>query len=69
MKIYDCFIYLDENFLVDLRFNILNNFVDYFVVVESNRTWQGNKKKFNFNIKKFKKFSNKILYIKVKDMP
>ena len=69
MKIYDCFTYLDENFLLDLRFNILNNFVDYFVVVESNRTWQGNKKKFNFNKKKFEKFYDKIIYIMVKDMP
>jgi len=69
MKIFDCIIYLDEDFLLDLRFNILNNYVDYFVVVESNRTWQNNKKKFNFNIKNFEKFSHKIIYIKVEDMP
>ena len=43
MKIFDCCIYLDEDFLLDLRFNILNNFVDYFVIVESSRTWQNNK--------------------------
>ena len=55
--------------MIDLRFNILNNCVDYFVVVESNRTWQNNKKNFNFNIKNFKKFSQKIIYIKVEDMP
>ena len=69
MKIFDCCIYLDEDFLLDLRFNILNNFIDYFVIVESNRTWQNNKKKFNFNIRNFKKFSHKIIYIKVEDMP
>ena len=69
MKIFDSCIYLDEDFLLDLRFNILNNYVDYFVVVESNRTWQNNKKNFNFNIKKFEKFSHKIVYIKVEDMP
>ena len=69
MKIFDCCIYLDEDFLLDLRFNILNDFVDYFVVVESNKTWQNNKKKFNFDIKKFHKFSDKIIYIKVEDMP
>ena len=45
MKIFDCCIYLDEDFLLDLRFNILNDFVDYFVIVESSRTWQNNKKK------------------------
>jgi len=69
MKIFDCCIYLDEDFLLDLRFNILNDFVDYFVIVESNRTWQNNKKNFNFNIKNFEKFSHKIIYIKVEDMP
>ena len=69
MKIFDCIIYLDEDFLLNLRFNILNNYVDYFVVVESNRTWQNNKKNFNFNIKNFKIFSHKIIYVKVEDMP
>ena len=69
MKIFDCCIYLDEDFLLDLRFNVLNNFVDYFVIVESNRTWQNNKKNFNFNVNKFKKFSDKIIYIRVEDMP
>jgi 1,4-dihydroxy-2-naphthoate octaprenyltransferase len=29
MKIFDCFIYLVEDFLLDLRFNILNNYVKY----------------------------------------
>jgi beta-1,4-mannosyl-glycoprotein beta-1,4-N-acetylglucosaminyltransferase len=69
MKIFDCCIYLDEDFLLDLRFNILNDFVDYFVIVESNKTWQNNKKRFNFDEKKFRRFSNKIIYIKVEDMP
>ena len=69
MRVYDCVIYLDEDLLLDLRFNILNNFVDYFVVVESNKTWQNNKKKFNFNINNFKSFIDKIIYIKVEDMP
>ena len=68
MKIFDCCIYLDEDFLLDLRFNILYNFVDYFVIVESNRTWQNKRKTFNFNIKNFEKFSHKIVYIKVEDM-
>ena len=32
MKIYDCFIYFDEELLLDIRFNILNKFVDKFVI-------------------------------------
>ena len=42
MKIYDCFSYWDEDLLLDLRLNILNDFVDYFVIVEGNKTWQNN---------------------------
>ena len=35
MKIYDCFIYFNEDLLLDLRFNFLNKYVDKFVIVES----------------------------------
>ena len=69
MKIYDCFSYWDEDLLLDLRLNILNDYVDYFVIVEGNKTWQNNPKKLNFNINKFSKFKKKIIYIPVKDMP
>ena len=69
MKIYDCFSYWDEDLLLDLRLNILNNFVDYFVIVEGNKTWQNNSKKLRFNIDNFSKFKNKIIYIPVEDMP
>tara|TARA_X000000950_G_C13907986_1_gene657747 strand:- start:3485 stop:4300 length:816 start_codon:yes stop_codon:yes gene_type:complete len=69
MKIYDCFSYWDEDLLLDLRLNILNNFVDYFVIVEGNKTWQNKKKELKFNIENFKKFKDKIIYIPVEDMP
>ena len=69
MKIYDCFSYLDEDMLLDLRLNIMDKYVDYFVIVESNKTWQNNYKEHKFNIFKFKKFKDKIIYIKVTDMP
>ena len=65
MKIFDCLTYMDEDLLLDLRFNILNEVVDYFVVVESNKTWQNNNKIFNFNINNFKNFNHKIIYVKV----
>ncbi len=67
--IYDCFSYWDEDLLLDLRLNILNNHVDYFVIIEGNKTWQNNPKKFKFDINKYKKFSDKIIYIKVEDLP
>ena len=69
MKIYDCFSYWDEDILLDLRLNILDEHVDYFVIVEGNKTWQNNKKKLRFDINKFLKFKKKIIYIAVEDMP
>ncbi len=69
MKIFDCFSYLDEDFLLNLRLKILNDYVDYFVIIEGNKTWQNNKKNLNFKIEKFKEFEKKIIYIPVLDMP
>ena len=43
-KLIDCVTYLDEDLLLDLRFNILNKDVDKFVIVEAKQTHQGNKK-------------------------
>ena len=67
MAIYDCFQFFDEEHVLDLRFNILNEFVDFFVIVESTTNHQGNLKKLNFDLKKFKKFDRKIIYIVVDD--
>jgi len=69
MKIYDCFSYLDEDFLLNLRLKILNDYVDYFVIIEGNKTWQNNQKKLSFDITKFKEFEKKIIYIPVTDLP
>jgi beta-1,4-mannosyl-glycoprotein beta-1,4-N-acetylglucosaminyltransferase len=69
MKIYDCFSYWDEDFLLDLRLKILNEYVDYFVIVEGNKTWQNNKKKLRFNNNLFREFEKKIIYIPVTDLP
>jgi|ETN02SMinimDraft_4_1059925.scaffolds.fasta_scaffold29306_3 beta-1,4-mannosyl-glycoprotein beta-1,4-N-acetylglucosaminyltransferase len=68
-KIYDCFSYWDEDLLLNLRFNLLNKIVDYYVVVESTKTWQNNKKELRFDIEKFHEFKDKIIYVPVKDMP
>ena len=63
MAIYDCFQYFNEDHMVDLRLNILNEHVDFFVISESTKTHQGHKKKLNFDINNFSKFKNKIKYI------
>jgi len=67
--IYDCFSYLDEDLLLNLRLNILDKYVDYFVIIEGNKTWQNNPKELKFDINKYEKFKHKIIYIKVTDLP
>ena len=62
MKVYDCFMYFDEDTIVDLRFNCLNNYVDKFVIVESKFTHSGKKRNLLFDINKFKLFKDKISY-------
>ena len=62
MKIFDCFMYFDEDLVLDLRLNTLNNNVDYFVIVESIFTHRGEKRDLKFDIKKYNKFKDKIIY-------
>ena len=47
----------------------MDKFVAYFVIVEGNKTWQNNSKKLRFDLNKFKKFKDKIIYVPVEDMP
>ena len=55
--------YFDEEVVVDIRFNALNEFVDYFVIVESKFTHKGDRRELKFNHKKFGKFKDKIIYL------
>ena len=63
MKIFDCFMYFDEEVVLDVRLNTLNEFVDYFVIVESKFTHKGDPRDLKFNNKKFEKFKDKIIYL------
>ena len=69
MKIFDCVPYFDENMLFDLRLNILNKYVDKFVVVEQLYTHSGQKKKQNFNLNNFSKFKDRIIYFLIENEP
>ena len=69
MKIFDCFMYFDEDVVLDLRLNYLNKFVDKFVIVESRFNHKGEKRNPLFNINKFSKFKDKIIYILKDDIP
>ena len=63
MKIFDCFMYFDEEIVLEVRLNMLNKYVDYFVIVESTYNHRGDKRRLLFNINKFEKFKNKIIYL------
>jgi len=62
MKVYDCFMYFDEDTVVDIRLNCLDAYVDKFVIVESKFTHSGKKRDLFFDINKFKHFKDKISY-------
>ena len=63
MKIFDCFMYFDEDLVLDLRLNYLDKFVDKFVIVESTYNHKGERRKPLFNIDNFQKFKDKITYL------
>ena len=69
MKVFDCFMYIDEDVVLDLRLNYLNEFVDKFVIVESHYTHSGIKRKLSFDIKNFSKFKEKIIYLTLDHQP
>ena len=69
MKIYDCFMFFDEEMLLDLRLNILNKYVDKFVITEATYMHSGKSKKLTFDINKFSKFKDKIIYNVVDKQP
>ena len=60
-KFIDCVTFFDNNFMFNLRYNILKNYVDYFVICESKYDHKNNIKKLNFNIRDYD--SKKIKYI------
>jgi len=61
--------YFDEDMLLDIRLHALNKFVYKFIICEAKYKHNGSEKKLNFDIKKFKKFENKINYIVLEDQP
>jgi len=70
MKIFDCFMYNNEDLILEIRLNSLKSHVNKFVIVEANQDHQGRmKKKYNFDLNKFNKFKNKIEYIKIDNFP
>ena len=69
MKIFDCTTFYSEDLMMDVRFNVLNEYVHKFVVVESKFSHSGNPKKLNFDINNYKKFKDKIIYLVIENEP
>ena len=69
MKIFDCFMYFDEDIVLDVRLNYLDKYIDQFIIIESEYNHKGEKRTPLFDINKFKRFKNKIKYILTNDIP
>ena len=69
MKIFDCTTFYSEHLMMDIRFNVLNEKVDKFIVVESKYSHSGKEKNLNFDINNYKKFKDKIVYLVIDKEP
>ena len=69
MKIYDCTTFYSEHLMMDVRFNILNEYVHKFIVTESKFSHSGQPKKLNFDINNYPKFKEKIIYLVIDHEP
>lgn len=70
-KIYDIFTYNGEKDILDIRLNMLNQYVDKFIIIEAPTTFSGLKKPLYFEKDKayFEKFLDKIIYFVIDDYP
>jgi len=69
MKIIDSTTYFEEDMMIDLRLNILNDYVDHFIISEARFSHSGAKKEIKFDINKFPKFKDKITHLIVDNDP
>ena len=65
-KIFDCITFFDENFLTNLRFEILNEVVDYFIICESKYDHKGEPKPLNFFLNN-KRFKDKVRHLIIEE--
>jgi len=69
MKIIDTTTFFEEKLMMNLRFNILNQFVDHFIVCEARFSHSGKSKDINFKKKDYPEFENKITHIIIDKEP
>ena len=69
MKIYDCTTFYSEHMMMDVRFSILDKYVEKFIVTESTYSHSGKRKKLNFDINNYPKYKDKIIYLVIDKEP
>ena len=69
MRVIDTTTFFEEKMMMDIRFNILNPYVDKFIVCESLFTHSGKRKKINFNLNDYPKFKDKIIHLVLEKDP
>ena len=69
MKIIDCTTFFQEKLMMEVRFNILDPYVDKFIVCEARFTHSGNKKSINFDPNDYPDFKKKITHIVLEKEP
>lgn len=64
VNIYDCFLFLNEFDILDIRLNILDPVVDYFVIIEATKNMMGEDRELLFekHRSRYEKFAHKIIY-------
>lgn len=69
-KIYDCFTFFNELDILEIRLNVLDPVVDYFILIEGNKFMNGQQKESLYlkNKDRYSKFSKKIIH-KIVDLP
>ena len=69
MKIFDCTTYFNEPLIMDVLFNVLDKYVEKFIIVESTYSHSGAKKEINFDKNLYSKFKNKIQHVIIDKEP
>ena len=71
MKIFDSFRFFNELDLLEIRFNLLYDYVDHFVITECPYTIMGDEKPLYYweNRKRFDKFNDKVVHDVMEDIP
>lgn len=69
MKIIDICLFSGEMDILDIRLEIMYPYIDHFIIIESKKTFRNNDKKLYFDMNRYKKYLDKILYLIIDEFP